>query len=145
MSKVEDICRNATGLFEQCEGAFIDRISFCALTGRDILEIGLAQVPNIGEVVIYLENVRYLVLDNPDVQGSFVDSISATYLPKLDSPWPQGAEELLMRFPRLPELIWVRLIGSAGISAVGQTMTVSIEQDLSRKSLDQSSETRRDG
>ncbi|MFF0249898.1 hypothetical protein [Streptosporangium sandarakinum] len=132
-SKVEAACKKFQEILTSCEGCFIDAISFSAIGGRDYLDIRLVQTQKWDQVTVLLEGVRYFSINKgDDIEGSFVDEISVSYLPKAGSPWPCDAEALLTRFDELPELYWVQAIGPATFNAISTIMTVSTSQDLSK-------------
>jgi hypothetical protein len=126
---VDDVARmvrDSEVLLVKCEGSFVDNILYRADCGYDILCIELRQVPNLGGVTISVEGVRYFNMDKPpEIQDCFVDSISATYLPGGDGPWPDEAERRVTRFPELPDLVMVCLAGPAAIEVIGDRIVVS--------------------
>ncbi|MFF5210863.1 hypothetical protein [Streptosporangium sp. NPDC000396] len=130
-SRVEAACEKFQEILASCEGCFIDAVSFGTIGGRDYLDVRLVQTQKWEQVTILLEGVRHFsISEGWDIQGSFVDQISVSYLPKTDRPWPVEAERLVTRFDGLPELYWVQLVGPTMISAVAAIMTVSTSQDL---------------
>jgi hypothetical protein len=132
-SKVESACKNFQELFASCEGSYVDAVAFSAVGERDYLDFKLIQTQKWEVVTVLLEDVRYFKISKgDDLVSVFVDEISVSYLPKIDQPWPDGAEGLVTRFGGLPELYWVRVVGPATISAVAAIMTVSVSQDLSK-------------
>jgi hypothetical protein len=129
VNKLEETCINSSAVFERLEGAFIESINLSvAYQEKDRLDITFFAVPGLGEVAIHLRKVRYFKLDKPpDFGGEFADSVKATYLPKLDQPWPAKAEKLVTRFKGLPELVWLELIGPAGITVICEGMSFTID------------------
>jgi hypothetical protein len=111
-------------LAPQLIGGFIDRISYTAVGTRDYLDIWLVRGPDLGDVVLSFEVVRYLSIDKSDeLEQSFVDEIQVSVLPETGD-WPDGAERLVRRFSGLPELLWVKLVGPAQVELVCQVSTV---------------------
>src|SRR5579859_6013718 len=102
-------------LAPQLIGSFIDRVAYTAMGTRDCLDVWLVRGPDLGNIVLSFETLRYLSIDKPDeLEQSFVDEIQVSVLPA-DGAWPDGAERLVRRFPGLPELLWVKLVGPAQI------------------------------
>ncbi|MBK3580552.1 hypothetical protein JHN63_43575, partial [Streptomyces sp. MBT65] len=113
-------CLKAQEILSEYEGSFIERISSSAVGDHSTFDILLIRGGVFGELTISLEGVRYLAVANAtSVDGVFVDRLSVVHLPSWGSPWPQGAEEFVTRFPGLPELVWVRLVGPVEIDVVG--------------------------
>jgi hypothetical protein len=76
-------------------------------------------------VAISLRQIRYLELSkSPELGGSFIDEIKVTCLPAGDD-WPAEAEKMVWRFSGLPDLIWLEIVGPAGINVVCDQMTLT--------------------
>jgi len=130
VNEIQAVCRSSQIVFRKCEGSFIDRINFQSEYDNDQFDVHLTQVAELGEVHISLRQIRYLRLDKPpEISGSFVDEIRATYLPD-DGKWPAEAEKMVIRFKGLPGLIWFKVIGPTGINAICDSMSFRIPDSL---------------
>jgi len=111
-------------LAPQLVGSFIDRISYVAVGTRDCLDVWLVRGPDIGDVVLSFEAIRYFTIDKPEeLEQPFIDELQVSILPK-SGAWPAAAEQLVRRFSGLPDLLWVRLVGPTQIELVCQVSTV---------------------
>jgi hypothetical protein len=109
----------------QLEGSFIDRVLYGASGSRDCLDVWLAREPGLGDFVLSFEVARFLSISKlEEIEQSFIDEVRVFLLPQ-EGAWPEGAEQRVRRFPGLPELIWVRLIGPAEVDVISQVLTIS--------------------
>lgn len=124
MANLERECARISRMLEQCEGSFLAEVSYFAGDEGDMMEVQLAQVPQLESMEIKIGSIRYLKLDKPPgLDGLFVDKVELLYLPRLPLSWPRAAEGLVRRFEKLPELAWFRLIGPAEIQVIGERLT----------------------
>ncbi|WP_217547065.1 hypothetical protein [Streptomyces sp. GbtcB6] len=131
ISKLQAKCLKAQEVLSEYEGSFIEKISSSAVNDRSTFDVSLIRSGVFGELTISLEGVRYLsVANSVSVESAFVDRLSAIHLPSFGNPWPEEAEQFVSRFPNLPELVWVRLVGPVEIDVVGSILTVYSAIDL---------------
>ena len=125
---MSELAKSAEILLEvapRLQGSFIDRLSYAAGGTRDCLDIWLTQTQGLGEVVLSLEQVRYFTMEKPaELEQSFVDDFQIFLLPQ-SGDWPDGAEQRVQRFPGLPELVWIRMIGPAEVDVISSILTVA--------------------
>jgi hypothetical protein len=118
-------CVNAARTLSPCVGYYFNRISLDALAEDDVLEITLREGLSKPDVVISLSNLYYVSIAKPvELSGCFIDAISLIHLPKMPSPWPEGAADRVGRFEELGELAWLRISGLAEVDVVASIVTI---------------------
>jgi hypothetical protein len=122
----EAICLGVEQTLRNYVGAFIEGVTLIAAGTYDRLEIRLVQVPQKNEVLLSLERIYYLQMAKPpELGGSFIDDVAVHHLPNDETGWPRVADGLVHRFPGLPQLVYIGLVGPTSVKAVASVVAVS--------------------
>lgn len=108
-------------------GAFIHRMSSVSAGGHSHVDLSLTQVPEIGDVMISMENIWYFKAEGMTAMAqSFVDGASVTHL-SADGGWPTEARSMVTWFDGIPDLAMVRIDGPTPVDVVCSIISMTVE------------------
>ncbi|MFI0417422.1 hypothetical protein [Spongiactinospora sp. 9N601] len=127
MSIVAETGARVREVLRRCEGGFLESVGFGTTGEEDHVDIQISQAQGWELVTVRLHGVRHFAIGKgPDIMGSFVDEVSAVPLPAGDPVWPVEVSGLITRFPGLPDLYWVRVVGPTELICLATVLTVSV-------------------
>jgi|GEM_PF-5917747 len=126
-SSFADRCRRMNVTASGFVGAFIHRMSSVSTGRHSHVDLSLTQVPEIGDVMISMENIWYLKAEGMTaMEQSFVDGVSVTHL-SADGDWPIEARSMATWFDGIPDLAMVRIEGPTPVDVVCSIVSIAVE------------------